>query len=219
MCLQSVSLERAEGLLGGKFLFKKQNDGTIDKTKVVCSICQVEFSYHRSSSSLTYHLNAKHPTESRPRLDGRQPTLHDFSTNITRPVREKVTNALAVWVARDCRPINIVEDGGLTEVIVIASGDNSYGSPSRGTIVSRIHSLYDGERARKIQLIEQADSVTLTGDHSTSVSNDNYLGVTAHFIDNVWKLRSFALEVKKNRRDIQRRTVQRNSSTSQTDGR
>ena len=72
-----------------------------------------------------------------------------FSRKITRPVREKVTNAVAVWVAGDCRPINIVEDGGLTEVIRIASGDNSYDLPSRGTIVSRIHSLYDGERARK----------------------------------------------------------------------
>src|SRR4029434_3264800 len=56
-------MERAEGLLGGKFLFKRQNDETIDKTKVVCSICQIEFSYHRSSSSLSYHLNAKPPTE------------------------------------------------------------------------------------------------------------------------------------------------------------
>src|SRR4029434_4928857 len=91
-------MERAEGLLGGKFLFKRQNDRTIDKTKVVCSICQAECSYHRSSSSLS-SLNAKHPTESSPRLDGRQPTLHDFSRKITRPVREKVTNALAVWVS------------------------------------------------------------------------------------------------------------------------
>src|SRR4029434_9620154 len=41
-------------------LFKSQNDGTIDKTEVVCSICQAEFSYHRGSSSLSYHLNAKH---------------------------------------------------------------------------------------------------------------------------------------------------------------
>ena len=49
----------------------------------------------------------------------------------------------------------------------------------------------------KIQLLEQAASVALTGDNWTSVSNDNYLGVTAHFIDNVWKLRSFALEIKK----------------------
>src|SRR4029434_2834132 len=87
-------MERAEGLLGGMFLFKRKNDGTTDKTKVVCSICQAEFSYHRSSSSLSCHLNAKHPTESSPRLDGRQPTLHDFSRKITRPVREKVANAV-----------------------------------------------------------------------------------------------------------------------------
>src|SRR4029434_7735926 len=73
-----------------------------------------------------------------PRLDGCQPTLHDFSRKITRPVREKVTNAYAVWVSGDCRPINIVEDGGLTEVFRIASGDNSYDLPSRCTIVSRI---------------------------------------------------------------------------------
>ena len=77
-----MKIERAEGLLGGKFLFKSKNDGTTDKTKVVCSICQAEFSYH---------LNAKHPTESSPRLDDRQPTLHDFSRKITRSVREKVT--------------------------------------------------------------------------------------------------------------------------------
>src|SRR4029434_8982397 len=115
-------MERAEGLLGGKILFKRQNYG---------------------NNHLSYHLNAKHPTESSPRLDGHQPTLHDFSSKITRPVCEKVTNAVAVWVAGDCRPINIVEDGGLTEVIRIASGDNSYDL-----------SLYDGERARKIQLLE-----------------------------------------------------------------
>src|SRR4029434_4724529 len=108
-------MERAEGLLGGKFLVKRPNDRTIDKTKVVCSVCQILFSYH---------LNERHPTESSPRLDGHQPTLHDFSTKITRPVREKVTNALAVWVSGDCRTINIVKDGGLTEVIRIASGDN-----------------------------------------------------------------------------------------------
>src|SRR4029434_9917667 len=106
-------MQRAEGLLGGKFLFKSEHDGTTDKTKVVCSICQAEFSYHRSSSSLSYHLNAKHPPASSPRLDGLQPTLHDFSRKITRPVREKVT----IWVAGDCRPINIVEDSGLIEVI------------------------------------------------------------------------------------------------------
>src|SRR4029434_9717308 len=54
-----------------------------------------------------------------PRLDDRQPPLHDLYRTITRPVREKVT----IWVAGDCRPINIVEDSGLIEVIRIASGE------------------------------------------------------------------------------------------------
>ena len=31
-------MERAEGLLGGKFLFKRQNDRTIVKTKVVAFV-------------------------------------------------------------------------------------------------------------------------------------------------------------------------------------
>src|SRR4029434_4716461 len=90
-------MERAEGLLGGKFLFKRQNDRTIDKTKVVCNICQAEFSYHRSSSYLSYHLNAKHPTESSPRLDGRQPTLYDFS----RKYHTKTPLCLACMTARE----------------------------------------------------------------------------------------------------------------------
>ena len=47
-----LKMEKAEGLLGGKFLFKRQNDETIVKTKVVRSICQAEFSDHRSSLSL-----------------------------------------------------------------------------------------------------------------------------------------------------------------------
>ncbi|XP_028425734.1 zinc finger BED domain-containing protein 1-like [Perca flavescens] len=46
-------------------------------------------------------------------------------------------------------------------------------------------------------MLEQAKNVALTGDHWTSVNNDNYLGVTAHFIDNEWNLQSFALTVSK----------------------
>ena len=102
-------MERAEGLLGGKFLFKRQNEQS-KKLKLYVAFLASEFSYH---------LNAKHPKESSPRLDGRQPTLHNFSRKITRPVHEKVT----IWDASDCRPINIVEESGLIEVIQIASGE------------------------------------------------------------------------------------------------
>ena len=47
-------------LLKGKFIFKKLPNGNLDKTKVVCTLCNAEL-VSRSSSSLKYHLNAKHP--------------------------------------------------------------------------------------------------------------------------------------------------------------
>ncbi|XDV44763.1 hypothetical protein PO909_013003 [Leuciscus waleckii] len=74
----------------------------------------------------------------------------------------------------------------------IASGDMSYNLPSRRTIMSRIHSLCDSERARRMDILEKAKYAALTGDHWTSVSNDNYF---AHLIDEEWRLRSFALTV------------------------
>ena len=47
-------------LLNGKFNFKRMPDGSLDKNRVICTYCRSEFSYHRSTSSLKYHLLAKH---------------------------------------------------------------------------------------------------------------------------------------------------------------
>ena len=48
------------GPVDGTFCFKKRTDGSVDKRTVVCKLCRKEFAYHRSLSSLKYHLNAKH---------------------------------------------------------------------------------------------------------------------------------------------------------------
>ena len=98
----------------------------------------------------------------------------------------------------DCRPVSVVEDRGLLETLQIASSEASYKPPSRSTIVSRIQQLYDQERILKINVVAGAKYIALTGDHWTSVSNHNYLGVTAHVIDSEWKLQSFALAMLKN---------------------
>ncbi|XP_030207592.1 nicotinate-nucleotide pyrophosphorylase [carboxylating] isoform X1 [Gadus morhua] len=52
--------KKLHGPVNGKFRFKQLPNGTVDKSIVICTICSKEFSYHRSSSSLKYHLNAKH---------------------------------------------------------------------------------------------------------------------------------------------------------------
>lgn len=57
---ESIKIEKPNGPLGGKFEYKIRQDGTIDRQKVLCTLCWKEFSFHRSNSSLKYHLNAKH---------------------------------------------------------------------------------------------------------------------------------------------------------------
>ena len=75
------------GPLQGKFCFKIQ-EGRVDKSTVICKLCNKEFAYHRSVSSLKYHLNAKHvaaslvDTSVEASATGRktkQPTLHQLT--------------------------------------------------------------------------------------------------------------------------------------------
>ncbi|XP_063049691.1 E3 SUMO-protein ligase ZBED1-like [Engraulis encrasicolus] len=63
--------------------------------------------------------------------------------------------------------------------------------------MDRIDTLYSTERAAVKDKLEQAEAVSLTGDYWTSVSNDNYLGVTAHYFTRQWELQSHALTVMK----------------------
>lgn len=57
---ESIKTEKPNGPLDGKFEYKIKQDGTVDRQKVLCTLCWKEFSFHRSNSSLKYHLNAKH---------------------------------------------------------------------------------------------------------------------------------------------------------------
>ena len=55
---------------------------------------------------------------------------------------------------------------------------------------------------KKIQQLDEDERgvkqvVALTGDHWTYFSNDNYLGATAHIIDNDWKLQLFELNMQR----------------------
>lgn len=196
------------GSVGGHFSFKKLPSGNMDKSTVVCKLCKKEFAYHRSTSSLRYPINAKHvaastdntPSSSR---QCRQSTLDKmtvFRAKMSKSTIEKLTNTLAKWIAVDCWPLSVVEDQGLEAVLQIASSDPTYELPYRKTISNKIPRLYDTEKQAKVDLLEKAECVAVTGDHWTSVSNTNYVGVTAHIIDVTDRerhLKSFALTVQK----------------------
>ncbi|CAG6022948.1 unnamed protein product [Menidia menidia] len=200
------------GSLITSFRYKKRPDGSVDKSKVICNVCTKEFAYHRSASTLKYHISAKHPGVN-PQVGPRPSTSSDTSfscqphrqTTLEQTLKRKLSksacdqlsNSLAKWIAVSCRPVSVIEDRGLAEVLQIASSDVTYNLPSRTTIMSKIQLLYDTEKKTKGDVLVGAEHIALTGDHWTSVSNHNYLGVTAHIIDCEWKLQSFALAMLK----------------------
>nr|XP_055040804.1 E3 SUMO-protein ligase ZBED1-like [Misgurnus anguillicaudatus] len=193
-------MEVGKGLLNGKFIYKMMADGSVDKTKVICTYCRCELSYHRSLSSLKYHLMAKHTADadSTPPPRQTQTTLTSLQRRpMDNSTRNKVTTAIAKWVATACRPVNVVEDEGLLEIIHIASNNYTYELPSRATITSKIHNIYEEEKTKIEEALRQTNTVALTGDYWTSLSNHSYLGVTAHYFDTHWNLQSHALTVMK----------------------
>ena len=112
-------------ILNGKFSYKALPDGSLDRTKVICVSCRAEFSYHRSTSSLKYHLSAKHTADAEspasPRL--KQTTLNVQGKQMESSTKCKLETEIAKWVATACQPISIVQDVGLRESIRIASND------------------------------------------------------------------------------------------------
>lgn len=94
---------KATELLHGHFHFKVLPDGGFDKSKVICNHCQVELSYHRSTSSLTYHINAKHTVDISKPFNGSdseerlwQTTLNAACGRSTdKQKQEKLTNSIA----------------------------------------------------------------------------------------------------------------------------
>uniref|UniRef100_A0A3Q3X9E9 HAT C-terminal dimerisation domain-containing protein n=1 Tax=Mola mola TaxID=94237 RepID=A0A3Q3X9E9_MOLML len=129
-------------------------------------------------------------------LTSTESIMTGFRAKMSKSTTDKLTNSLAKWIAVDCRPLSVVDDQGLEAVLQIASSDPTYELPCRKTISNKIHQLYDTEKQAKVDLLKKTECVAVTGDHWTSISNTNYVGVTAHLIDvtdREWHLKSFAL--------------------------
>lgn len=94
-------------VLNGAFGFKRLADGTVDKSVVICRFCRKEFSYHRSSSSLKYHLNAKHFAESQ-QLPA-PAALHPSASSEPPPaaLHQPPTPAMSESVTSNTRAINL----------------------------------------------------------------------------------------------------------------
>lgn len=127
------------GPVNGKFTFKKRPDGTVDRSTVLCNSCSKWFSYHGSTSSLKYHLNAKHlaassvlassAADAKVSDQSCQGTLDQaFRRRMSKSTCDRLTNSITKWIAMDCRPISVVDDRPNTALPIRRNYTSSRGS-------------------------------------------------------------------------------------------
>ncbi|WOL20604.1 zinc finger BED domain-containing protein RICESLEEPER 2-like [Canna indica] len=101
--------------------------------------------------------------------------------------QEYSRKCLSLMIVLDELPFKFVEREGFKKFV--QSLNPKFKMPSRWTISRDCSQLYKDEKAKlKMFIRNNSQSICITTDTWTSVQNLNYMVVTAHFIDNDWKL-------------------------------
>ena len=185
----------------------------VSSTKVACQLCSAQLSYTGGSTgTMTNHIRFKHKTcassllavnnnndsQSRRSSDttvgGRQQTLLTAYRTPVMMSRDKwisCTTKAAEWCARDLRPLSIVDGGGFKDFMAAAAP--TYKVPSRTTLGKYLDVAYQAKFNELRGLLNKQTGVALTTDMWSSVANEGYLTITAHFVDGSWNLNNFVL--------------------------
>ncbi|KAM5546469.1 zinc finger BED domain-containing protein RICESLEEPER 2-like [Rosa sericea] len=165
---------------------KKQEVGREVRAK--CRYCETDLAGDSSfsgTSTLRRHIEIvckKYP--GRADIEGQQVLTSDGMASRTLVSRTWTEDACKMIVV-DELPFSHIEKPGFRHFCEVAIPH--WTVPSRRAIVRKFLELYD-EKKEELKMELSKHRVCLTTDTWTSVQNVNYMVLTAHFIDNGWKM-------------------------------
>jgi len=166
----------------------------LSKSNVRCNICKKDLAVSGGvTTGMHAHLRSKHPAIVEPSSAKAEasPKIAKFVTQRSCPdsKQERITTALARFVTENLLPISIVESDSLRDLLEIL--EPQYKMPCRQTMTARLDSM-QAVLASKLhdQLKTDVDSLAITTDIWTSVSNEAYLSFTASYVDKEWNMRT-----------------------------
>ncbi|KAL0819743.1 hypothetical protein ABMA28_007791 [Loxostege sticticalis] len=119
----------------------------------------------------------------RPRYNNPQPTIRDFAIKPLPPRRaEKIDNQLMMMIAKEFHPLRLVEEEEFAKFVALLNP--SYSLPTRKTISESIlPKQYEKLlQITKNKLATDSAAVCLSTDGWTSINNESFVAVTAHYI-------------------------------------
>ena len=209
MAVPPVRLEAPKGAKSVRweyFGFEVDKDGKrVDEKYVHCRICNQKVGFSGNTTNLGTHLQKWHPAalQSGAPSTSKGPVQSTLQSYCSRPVTKLASNSkrakeitlkIAEFVARDMRPIAIVEGAGFKNLIDAL--EPAYAVPSRKHVMMVLHGLYDDVKAHLLAELDSVEHVALTTDHWTSRAVDSYLGLTAHFVNQHWELVTRVLQTR-----------------------
>ena len=142
------------------------------------------------------HIQAKHRSayqesfQSSSSSSTRQATLSLVNKKCSPAHSKEIDELVSDFIAKDLRPIAIVDGPGFKNLVHFL--EPGYKVPSRTHVMSTLRKKYD---ALKKELVVHISShyLAITTDIWTSRATEAYITITAHYIDDDWKLISNVL--------------------------
>ena len=175
----------------------------VDATTVKCKVCKSVLSYKGGSTgSMHNHLKLKHgidaSSQDTPDAGGqvqqqRMTSYFRPGSNTCTPRRaNQITRLIAKMIAPADLPFSFVEAEGFRDLMSYIEPD--YQVPCRKTITTRIEEFFEEQKRDVRKRLEKAEAVSLTTDCWTSLTQDGYMTVTAHYVDENWAHKSAVLD-------------------------
>ena len=153
-----------------------------------CNICIAQVKHGDNTDKLIRHIRTEHKEIYKEFLSKKASTdlENNYITNWMKPTnRNTVLNAFLKWTIMTYQPLNTCTDPYFREFC--AALNNKAEIFGRGRITDELEKL--SERVRVILKTKlKGEDVAITTDHWTSIGNESYLAITAHWISSDWNL-------------------------------
>lgn len=145
-----------------------------------------------SSSSILQDQN-----KSPPRKRSKQQSIEVFiPKKISATQKDHIDKLVMNMFIKDYQPFSMVEDEGFKSLMKVLAPN--YTLPSRKYLSNTLlNNMYQNCHDKTLEMLNSAKSVCITTDHWTSLKNENYLGVTAHYIDSEFTMNHKVLQCMK----------------------
>lgn len=110
------------------------------------------------------------------------------------PRKKGIDLRLGLMIARDFQPFNIVNDPGFRDLLEFI--DPRYQLPCRQTLTNRIvPGIFENCKIATADILSKVNYIALTVDGWSSASQDAYLGLVGHYIDENWKMQKILIDL------------------------